>query len=119
MLEKGVNKNQRTYLFETQEEAQYYQARYGGQISIIRKLEEAKTVMPDPLDQGVISQNIDLVSITNCVETDRLYMLNLKAQKDLTNGFRYIKELLMNIHNFKMYTDYQKLTNAGIDVFFQ
>ena len=44
-------------------------------------------------------------------------MLNLKAQKDLTNGFRYIKELLMNIHNFKMYTDYQKLTNAGIDVF--
>ena len=23
----------------------------------------------------------------------------------------------MNIHNFKMYSDYQKLTNAGIDVF--
>ena len=44
-------------------------------------------------------------------------MINLEAQKDLTNGFRYIKELLMNIHNFKMYTDYQKLTNAGIDVF--
>ena len=44
-------------------------------------------------------------------------MLNLKAQKDLTNGFRYIKELLMNIHKFKMYSDYQKLINAGIDVF--
>ena len=90
MLEKGVNKNQRTYLFETQEEAQYYQARYGGQISIIRKLEEAKSVIPDPLDQGVISQTVDLVSITNCVETDRLYMLNLKARKDLTNGFRSV-----------------------------
>ena len=99
MLEKGVNKHQRTYLFETQEEAQYYQARYGGHISIIRKLEEAKTIMPDPLDQGVISQDPNLLSITNCVETDRLYILNLKAQKDLTNGFRYIKELLMTIHN--------------------
>ena len=73
--------------------------------------------MPDPLDQVVISQDPNLISITNCVETDRLYMLNLKAQKDLTTGFRYIKELLMNIHNFKMYADYQKLTNAGIDVF--
>ena len=90
-MKKGVHKNQRTYLFETQDEAQYYQARYGGQTSIIRKLEEAKTIMPDPLDQGVISQDPNSISITNCVETDRLYMLNLKAQKDLTNGFRYIK----------------------------
>ena len=117
MLERGVNKNQKTYLFETREEAQYYQARYGGQITIIKKLEEAKTVKPDPLDQGVISQDPNLISVADYTETDRLYMLNLKAQKDLTNGFRYIKELLMNIHNFKMYSDYQKLINAGIDVF--
>jgi hypothetical protein len=52
-----------------------------------------------------------------CNEVDRLYILNISVQKDLTNGFRYIKELLLNFHNFKMYSDYQKLINAGIDVF--
>ena len=35
----------------------------------------------------------------------------------LKNGFKYIKELLLQHHNFKMYSDYQTLTTNGIDVF--
>ena len=115
MLEKGINKHQRSFLFETREEAQYYQAQYDGQISIIRKYEETEIQKEDPLDAGC--ENPDMICWKECNEVDRLYILNISVQKDLTNGFRYIKELLLNFHNFKMYSDYQKLINASIDVF--
>ena len=35
---------------------------------------------------------------------------------ELTNGFKYIKELLLQIHNFRMYGDYDKLVEAGVQV---
>ena len=39
LLEKGTNKAQKSYIFESLNEAQYYQAIYGGKISILRKQE--------------------------------------------------------------------------------
>ena len=47
----------------------------------------------------------------------RDHILNLKDRADLTNGFRYVKELLLNHHNYKIYSDHKKLTKAGIKVF--
>ena len=35
----------------------------------------------------------------------------------MSNGFRYIKELLVQTHNFKMYNDYQILKNNNITVY--
>ena len=34
MLEKGINKKQRSFIFSTYEECKFYQAKYGGEISL-------------------------------------------------------------------------------------
>ena len=43
MLEKGINKSQRSFIFTTYEECKYYQAQYGGEISVIKQHEEKIT----------------------------------------------------------------------------
>jgi len=37
LLEKGTNRDQKTFIFDSLEEAQHYQAQYGGNLSILRK----------------------------------------------------------------------------------
>ena len=71
----------------------------------------------DPLDKGINGMDASGSTITNDVEVGRYYILNIKDQCDLTNGFRYIKELLYQYHNFKIYNDFNKLQNAGINVY--
>ena len=46
-----------------------------------------------------------------------LFILNLYAEASLTNGLRYIKELLMQHHNFHLNNSYKQLTDNGIDVY--
>ena len=46
----------------------------------------------------------------------KYYTLTMTHKTDLTNGFRYIKELLMQRHNFKMHKDYKTLKNNSINV---
>ena len=45
------------------------------------------------------------------------YVLNVSDQKVLTNGFMYIKELLLQYHNFKMYETYKTLTDNNVKVY--
>ena len=47
---------------------------------------------------------------------DKYYILNISEQATLMNGFRLIKELLLQHHNFKMYETYETLKNAGVRV---
>ena len=47
---------------------------------------------------------------------DPIFVLVLKAEKQLRNGFRYIKELLLQNHNFKLREAYDKLAGAGVTV---
>jgi hypothetical protein len=47
----------------------------------------------------------------------KYYILNVSDKSNLKNGFRYIKELLLQIHNFKMFTDYNILKDNNINVF--
>ena len=49
-------------------------------------------------------------------QINNYYILTIKDKTELTNGFRYIKELLLQIHNFRRYQDYYKLVEAGIHV---
>ena len=44
-------------------------------------------------------------------------ILNIETKADLHNVFRYIKELLLQHHNFEMYTDHTKFRNVGIQIF--
>jgi hypothetical protein len=110
LLEKGVNKagKQKTIIFDSLETAQHYQAQYGGSIRILRQSEEVKELIDE--DFGLWATE----------ETDvghKYYILNITDRTDLQNGYRYIKELLLQFHNYKMYSDYHELTNAGIIVY--
>ncbi|MFM7981977.1 MAG: hypothetical protein ACKPKO_21930, partial [Candidatus Fonsibacter sp.] len=46
-----------------------------------------------------------------------IFILNLYAEAYLTNGFRYIKKLLMQYHNSYLNTFYKLLTDNGVDVY--
>ena len=45
------------------------------------------------------------------------YILNLKDKAQLKNGFRWIKEILLQYHNFTMWETWWKLRNANITVY--
>ena len=51
-------------------------------------------------------------------ETDKkYYTLTVGDKKEMANGFRYIKELVLQRHNFKMYQDYYKLMKNDVKVY--
>ena len=114
LLEKGTNKSQKSYIFESLNEAQHYQAKYGGKISILRKQELKIIEEKDPMDFDFDNY---ISSITEADVDKKYYILNISDQVDLTNGFRYIKELLLQHHNFKMFSDYNKLKEVGIHAY--
>ena len=59
-----------------------------------------------------------MIYTSEIVATGRsLFILNLYAEASLTNGFRYIKELLMQYHNFYPNMSYNLLTDYGVEVY--
>ena len=93
----------------------YHQETYGGKVSILKKCQEEVVEQQYDLDFG-----LDIEPNTNSKwieDEQKYYILNVSDCATLKNGFRYIKELLLQHHNFKMYRDYQTLTANGIDVF--
>ena len=50
-------------------------------------------------------------------KTAKYYIVSVSDQRQLMNGFRYIKELLLQNHNFHMYDAYEKLKEANINVY--
>ena len=115
LLEKGVNKAQKSTVFDSLEAAQHYQAQYGGSIGILSKSEEVVELRGEDDEDD----EYDIGQVFKTTENDvghKYYILNITDRSDLQNGFRYIKELLLQFHNCKMYSDYNKLINAGITV---
>ena len=96
MLEKSTNTAQKSHIFNSLREACYYQRENGGRIYAIQEEtedEEKKTM------------------------GDTCYILNTTDRKKLVNGFRPMKEMLLQFHNFKMYETYKKLVENGIKVY--
>ena len=60
---------------------------------------------------------IDIIYTKEEAIGNKYYILNISDQVDLTNGFRYIKELLLQHHNYKMFSDYTKLKEVGVDIY--
>ena len=54
---------------------------------------------------------------TKETEGTKDYVLNVSEKKTLINGFMYIKELLLQYHNFKMYEAYTTLSDNSIKVY--
>ena len=106
LLEKSNNTQQDSKIFNSVREACYYQSLYGGKVYSISHHEEELVEDED--------ENITMVSR----ETgDKYYILNKSDSKKLMNGFRYIKELLLQHHNFKMYDTYEALKAKGVRVY--
>ena len=100
MLEKQINKTVKSKLFDTYEDAKWFQTKYGGTISFMKQYEEKhEWKYVNPLDKGVVDAEMEF-SIEWVDTGNALFILNLSAEQDLSNGFRYIKELLMQHHNF-------------------
>ena len=107
---------QNSKIYESLDVAKFYQQKYGGKISILSRYHEEIEVKPVGtgwLDgQGEYGE-----TRTWKQDGNKYYILNVGDRACLKNGFRYIKELLLQYHNFKMFTDYSTLKENGIDVF--
>jgi len=124
MLEKRINKNQKSKIFDTYEDAKFYQCTYGGDINFIKQYESATWTAPtNPLDKGL--DNTDwwdpddnTIYKNELIETGHvLYVLNISAECNLNNGFRYIKELIMQHHNFYLNNCYKILKKNDVEVY--
>jgi hypothetical protein len=114
LLEKSNNKTQKSIIFSSLEAAKKSQEQYGGRISILRKFNEIDEEIIDPL--GV--DDTDFISKHSIEQTgNEIYILNVNDKAKLKNGFRYIKELLLQHSNFKMDYDYNTLIENGVEVF--
>jgi len=102
VLEKQVNKAQRSKLFDSFEEAKFYAERFGGTIGFINEYEEYReSVESHSLDKDVEDEEPAIAGLSKSVATgNTLYIMNVKAEVSMTNGFRLIKELLLQHHNF-------------------
>ena len=94
---------------------------------LIQKIEERVEIKPvfehgldfgiEPLDPPSDCESEGLSSHMFEAVGDPLYVLARKAQTQLKNGFRYIKELLMQQHNHKLIDAFDVLKSNGIDVY--
>ena len=96
LLERTCSKDQKSVVFKNLSEACDFKARHGGKIHKLTDYE-----MIDDIEE----------------ERDSYYITNISDIAKLKNGFIYIKELLLQGHNFKMYRDYHKLIGKGIQVY--
>ena len=105
MLEKSHNTSQRSSTFTSLKEACCYQSIYGGKVYTISECQtELNEVDEDEFE-------------TRETEGTKYYVLSVSEKKTLINGFMYIKELLLQYHNFKMYEAYKTLSDNNIKVY--
>jgi hypothetical protein len=119
LLEKCSNKKTIGYLFQDFDECKFYQSQYGGVIHAIQKIEDVSEVLErSPLG---LDDDCDMVgSIVSYKFVQKgcpYYVLVLKAEKRLRNGFRFIKEMVLQEHNFKLMKAYDSLASAGVKMF--
>ena len=110
LLEKGTNRSQRPFVFDDVNEAVSLQADVGGKLNMTSR-QTAKWV-EDYDENGVWCRDREVVSNDESL----YYVLNVSDTSELRNGFRYVKELLLQHNNYKMQCDYQKLIDNDIKV---
>ena len=100
MLEKPNNTSQRSDIFNSLKEACYYQRKHGGRIYALEEDIHERDEEEERRHKG-----------------DTYFVLNTTVRQKLVNGFRYIKELLLQYHNYAMYEAYTKLEAKGVKVY--
>jgi hypothetical protein len=69
-----------------------------------------------PLDEGIDAEPTDGTTLEYKDTGEVVWILNLTNSADMTNGFRYIKELLIQHHNATMQSCLLKLSAANVHV---
>ena len=110
LLEKSKNSSQRSFVCNDLNEAISLQADAGGKLNMKSK-HTAKWVEEFD-DNGVWCRDRQIFE-----QNDNLYyILNVVDRCELSHGFRFIKEMLLQYHDFKMQWAYQKLTENNVKV---
>ena len=112
MMEKQFNKKVKSKIFGAYEDAKFFQLKYGGETHFIKQYEQTATI--GTLDRDVEDPDLTL----NLSPTGKcLFILNLSAECSLNNGFRYIKELLLQHRNFYLNNCWKLLREHGVSVY--
>ena len=122
LLEKSCNKKVMSFIFDSIDEATYQQSKFGGTIHTLQQFTDVEDATPPTrhvLDWDIEEDPNYSTHNTQITTTkgDPLYVLNLSDTKPLQNGFRYIKELLMQHHNHLINSSYNTLKQNGIFVY--
>jgi hypothetical protein len=88
----------KSIVFSKMVDAFYYQEKYGGDINIVSEFAEN-------------------VSEEDEVDETKYYVLHISDTKILKNGYRFIRELILQSHNFDMNTVYETLMKNDIEVY--
>ena len=111
LLEKTGSTDQKSIVFKNLREASDFQLRHGGKIHKITEMEcRNETTYEGDIENDNFSMQIQ----TTEEEGLEYYLVNVSDKATLNNGFIYIKELLLQDHNFKMCQDYNKLRKNSI-----
>ena len=102
LLEKQRNTVRKSFVFNKMVDAFYYQEIYGGTINVINQLERDEE---------------DELGFRDIISQEKHYVLNISDTKALMNGYRYIKELVLQNHNYAMNTAYETLLENNINVY--
>ena len=98
LLEKSTNTSQKSLVFNELNEALYHRHKFGkGKINRICGIYD---------DEDKMTREMK----------NKYFTLTLSDKQDLCNGFIYIKELILQHHNFRMYQDYQEICDKGLKV---
>ena len=120
LLEKSQNKAVESFLYTTLDEAEYYRSSYGGTIHTLQQIIMEDKLVEDnnnPLDAGTSNTHSTNLKTEIRQEGQTYYVLNIKQQTTLINGFRYIKELILQHHNYKMFRDAKTLIKNNINIY--
>ena len=102
LLEKQSNTVKKSFVFNKMVDAFYYQEIYGGTINVISQFERDEE---------------DELGFRDIISQEKHYVLNISDTKALMNGYRYIKELVLQNHNYAMNTAYETLLENNINVY--
>ena len=103
LLEKQSNTVRKSFVFNKMVDAFYYQEIYGGDIHLINQLQE--------------EDEEDELGFRDIISEEKHYVLNISDTKTLMNGYRYIKELVLQNHNYAMNSAYETLLENNINVY--
>ena len=103
LIEKSRNKKSISKIFKNYNEAVYYQTKLNrGEIISINEEETTSYEEYDHIEEEILTTYKTTIK-------DTVHILHVSEEKELTNGFLPIKELIYEIRSLKNYQTYQQL----------